>query len=173
MWAKPGLTDSQVRTSQARASRLQGVTSSDPQQELTSTLKVQGLSTGRPSEVLQALIGHVSASLGAQLRLSDGQSTLKTHEWLDQKDVHGQWTGRISLKNKSEAELRNLYDRIHGLGMEIEGVCFTIELENSYFDLDATGVKNLQMPPAARPNGQGNGKGGMEMASAAPLTTAA
>ena len=64
------------------------------------------------------------------------------------------------MKNELEAELRNLYDRIHCLGMEIEGVCFTIELENSYFELDASGVKNLQMPPAARPNGQGKGKGG-------------
>ena len=126
-FAKPGLLDSSMNVARARATA-----SSTNQRSAIAVIEIQGMVVIQELVTIQGLMDRVAEMLATNLTHNDGAITLNPNEWKALRDHHGRWDGRIQLEMGSQDRLNDAFSKLHGAGVEVNGMCHTMEVENPH-----------------------------------------
>ena len=161
-WVKPELLEKTIRSSIAQATSV----SSDAawvEIELRCFLLVEGTTTSDPSFFISALMRRVTMIVGAAWERAAESAWVRPGTWKAVNDVTGQWYGKIEIHATSVREVDALIAKVHGCGVEVEGSCYTVEIENIIKSIAAIPSHCIAAPTRADSSAliaQGNGMGG-------------
>ena len=63
---------------------------------------------------------------------------MRPYDWKPMMDATGKWTGRIEFECSNTEEIKAVYSKMQGCGIEIQNTCYILELENHLLDLPTT-----------------------------------
>ena len=148
--------DSNVKAAKAKASAGSLTKKELAKRKTQATISIQGISSGTPTATFQGIMAKVSQIMGCQLTHKAGNEELKQYEWKEARSAAGEWNGKITIQFSTEEEVKQIFYAIHGMGAEIEGTCYAIEIENPLLELD--GTKTWQgAAPNQSPGGPSSG----------------
>ena len=161
-WVKPELLEKTIRSSIAQAESVNSLTASVTN-ELSCLLVVGCAATADPSTLIAALMRKVTSTVGATWQRSQESTRVRPGTWRELNDATGQRCGKIQIHTTHVREVDALIAREHGCGVEVEGVCYTAEVENVLKSVATISSQSTATRPQAAPGGQGNAAGGPDV----------
>jgi hypothetical protein len=142
-WAKPCLLQNHMRAAKSRMATSKSAGASAARVELRSCIAVQGLTMSRANSMITSLMQRVSEVLGLPLRHCADVAAMRPHDWAVARNPKGDWAGRILIESETPREVQDLFNRIHGSSIEVNGMSYALEVDNAYANLDAAAVRNI------------------------------
>ena len=159
-FAKPYLLDPQMQASRNHAANPSTIPTDPLGIGTRAYIRMQGLSGKTAENLLDHLMGQIGQISGVALRKKAGSGQLQPHEWLEDRNVGGDWCGDIQLEAESPAELQHIFSNVHGSGIEVNGKCYIVEVGCSSANVHHTRVRNIRHADAPEHGEAGNGSGG-------------
>ena len=60
------------------------------------------------------------------------------------KDVQQAWSGQVQTQVESPTELQRIFGHIHGCGIEVNGLCYIVEVFNPAANLHNMDISHMQ-----------------------------
>ena len=127
--------------------------------QIRGRLVLQGVSGGHSDVFINSLMVKISGTLGINFTRATTSMPQRPHEWIESRDYQGRWNGCVDFVCQSAPELALIFSRVHGTGVEVDGIAQTLEVESLQVDFAQVGAVNIQLPSAS-PTYAGNGFGG-------------
>lgn len=129
-WVKPAIIESRARGDRARAAATKLPPKVAEAARLRFTMGLQDVSTCSPDALIAVLIQQAERATGIELKTHVGTGPLQPREWEPIADHAGKWLGKIDIQALTEDDFRVFHEGLHGLGVEVDGLCLILEVES-------------------------------------------
>ncbi len=69
--------------------------------------------------------------------------------WQPATDFQGNWSGKLWIQADHESTTEKIFNKVHGLGVEVNGSCYVLEAANLMQTQDASKTENFIEPTSA------------------------
>jgi hypothetical protein len=137
-WARPEALPTQIRSTKARAPLQTPSQLESSKQRLRTTIAISSVATGEVEALMSLIMHHIGSIIQNPFHRSTGTAPMRPYDWKPMMDATGKWTGRIEFECSNTEEIKAVYSKMQGCGIEIQNTCYILELENHLLDLPTT-----------------------------------
>jgi hypothetical protein len=136
-WVKPGVLDALLKRGRAKAAAAR----LPEKQALLATLKadivIQGVVVGDQEHLIGKIMEKINIQSGLRLTRRTSTTRMQGNEWEPNLGADGVWRGRISCQAADKKDIEKLFDKVHGHGIELDGICLVLEVESHFVERKA------------------------------------